>query len=71
MRSIIGFAIFAVVAWILLKIFLGLLGTVFGLAVTILTWAVIGYVFYLVLKLIAPGTAARLRSMVRGRPEHV
>jgi len=66
MRKILGFAVLAIVAWFILKIFFGLLGTLFGLAMWVLGLAVVGYIIYLVLKVIAPNTAARVRDMVGG-----
>jgi threonine/homoserine/homoserine lactone efflux protein len=67
-RSILGFAILAVVAWLALKLILGLLGVAFGFAVTLLWLAGIGFVFYLALRMISPRTADRLRDMIKGRP---
>lgn len=67
-RSIIGFAIFAVVAWLALKLVLGLLSGLVGLAMTVLTLAVIGFFFYLVLRVVSPGTANKIRDMIKGRP---
>ncbi len=67
-RSIIGFAIFAVLAWLGLKIFFSLLGGLFGLAMTVLWLAAIGFLFYVVLRVISPGTADKLRNLIRGRP---
>lgn len=71
LRTILGFAVLAIVAWIVLKIFFGLLGTIVGLAFTVLTMAVIGYVVYLVLKLIAPNTANRIKDTISGPRERV
>jgi hypothetical protein len=67
-RSIIGFAIFAVLAWFALKIVLSLLGGLLGIAMTILTLAVIGFVFYLALRVISPSTANKIRDVIKGRP---
>ncbi len=67
-RNLLGFAIFAVIAVFLLKIFLGLFGLLIGLLLTVAWFAFIGFLIYLVLKLIAPDTAARLREMIAGRP---
>ena len=67
-RSIIGFAVLAVVAWIALKIFFGLLSGIMGLAMTVLWLAAIGFVCYLALRLIAPRTADRVREAIKGRP---
>lgn len=67
-RSIFGFALFAVVAWLALKIFFGLLSGLLGLLMTVLWLAAIGFIFYLVLRVISPRTAEKLRDMIKGRP---
>jgi len=66
-RSILGFAIFAVVAWLGLKILFGLLGGLIAIAGTILWLAALGFLFYLVLRVISPSTADKLRDMIKGR----
>ncbi len=66
-RSILGFALFAVLAWLVLKIAFGLLSSLIGLAVTVLSLAGIGFLFYLVLRVVSPGTADKLRDTIRGR----
>ncbi len=70
-RSILGFALIAVAAWVALQLVFGVLGTLIGLAITLLVFAAFGHVFYLVLRLVSPGTAARVREMIRGRPANV
>ncbi len=67
-RSIIGFAILAVVAWLGLKLIFGIVGSLFGLATTVLTLAVIGFFFYMALRILSPSTADRVRDMIKGRP---
>lgn len=67
-RRILGFALLVVVAWLTLKIVFGVLGTLVGLAVTALGLAALGYVLYLVLRALSPGTAAKVRDLIRGRP---
>ena len=67
-RSILGFAILAVLAWLALKIFFSVLGGLIGLAMTILWLAGLGFVCYLVLRVVSPGTAERVREMIKGRP---
>jgi len=67
MRTLFGYAVLAVVGFFALKLVFGLLGFVFGLAMTLLWLAAIGFVFYLVLKLVSPSTARRVREMVTGR----
>lgn len=66
-RSIIGFAVFAVVAWLGLKILFGILGGLFGLAMTVLYLAAIGFFLYLVLRVVSPGTADKIRDTIKGR----
>jgi hypothetical protein len=66
-RSIIGFAIFAVVVWLGLKLVFGLFGWVFGLAMWVLWIAAIGFFLYLVLRLVSPRTADRVRDAIKGK----
>lgn len=66
-RSILGFAILAVVAWLGLRLVFGILGSLFGLAMTVLWLAAIGFLFYLALRLVSPSTADKLRDMIKGR----
>ena len=66
-RSILGFAVLAVVAWLALKLVFGILGSVIGLAMTVLWLAAIGFLFYLALRLVSPSTADKLRDMIKGR----
>lgn len=67
-RSIIGFALLAVVAWLGLKLIFGIVGSLFGIAMTVLTLAVIGFFFYMALRILSPSTADRVRDMIKGRP---
>jgi hypothetical protein len=67
-RSILGFALLAVVAWLALKLVFGILGSLVGLAMTVLWLAAIGFVFYLALRIISPSTADKLRDAIKGRP---
>lgn len=71
MRQILGFAALAIVAWLVLKIFFGLLGTLVGLGITVLMLAVFGYVVYLVLRVLSPATADKVRAMIAGERERV
>ena len=68
LRSILGFALFAVLAWLGLKIVFGVLGGLIGLAMTLLWLAALGFIFYLVLRVISPSTADKVREMIKGRP---
>lgn len=67
-RSLLGFAIFAVLAWLGLKLVFGILGSLIGLAMTILWLAAMGFLIYLGLRVISPSAADRVRDMIRGRP---
>ncbi|PYP46788.1 MAG: hypothetical protein DMD50_06445 [Gemmatimonadetes bacterium] len=67
-RSVLGFAVFAVVAWLGLKLVFSVLGGLIGLAMTVLWLAAIGFIFYLVLRVVSPSTAAKIRDMIKGRP---
>jgi hypothetical protein len=66
-RSVLGFAIFAVVALVAIKLLFVVFGLVVGLAVTLLVWAAFGVLIYLGLKLISPSTANRVRELITGR----
>ena len=67
-RSILGFALFAVVAFIALKVVLGLFGFALGIAMMLLVWAAFGFLIYLAIRVISPSTATKIREMIRGRP---
>jgi hypothetical protein len=67
MRTILGYAVVAVVGFLALKLVFGLLGFAIGLAFSLLWLAAIGFVFYLVLKMVSPSSARRVREMVTGR----
>ena len=65
-RNVVGFAGFAVVALLALKLVGGLFGIVFGLIGTVLWFAFWGFIFYLILRVIWPSAADRVRETVRG-----
>jgi uncharacterized membrane protein len=67
-RSVLGFAVFAVLAWLGLKLVFSVLGGLIGLAMTVLWLAAIGFVIYLVLRVVSPSTAEKIREMIKGRP---
>lgn len=66
MRKILGFALLAVAVWLGLHLVFGILGTLIGLAITVLWLAVIGFAFYLVLRVFSPKTADKVRDAIRG-----
>jgi hypothetical protein len=61
-RSFAGYAVFAAVVLMCLK----LLGFVWGFLGTILWLAFLGFVFYLILRVFAPGTADKVRDTIKG-----
>jgi hypothetical protein len=65
-RRLLGYALFAIVALFLFKLMLGLFGLFLGLLFTVLWFAFLGFVIYLILKIVAPGAAARVREMIAG-----
>ena len=68
-RRILGFVLIALAALMVLKVALGVLGALMGLAVSVLVLAALGYVFYLMVRLLSPATADRIREMIRGTPK--
>ena len=66
LRNLLGFAVFAIVAMFLLKVIFSLFGLVLGLVVSVLWFAFLGFIIYLVLKVFAPETAARVRETIAG-----
>jgi hypothetical protein len=66
LRKILGFAVLAVVAVVVLNLAFGLLGFAFNLAILLLKLALGGVVVYWVLKLISPSTAQRVNEMISG-----
>lgn len=70
MRKILGFAVLAVIGWIVLKIVFKLLGFAIGLAFMVLAAAAIGFVFYMILRLFAPGLANKVKGAIDGKPSY-
>jgi hypothetical protein len=68
MRSLIGFAILAVVGIFALRLLFGLLGLAVHILVQLMIWAAIGFVFYMIIKILSPSTAGRIREVVTGKP---
>lgn len=68
LRNLVGFAVFAVVTIVAVRLLFGMLGFIFGLLGTVLWLAFWGFVFYLILKLFAPDTARRLKELITGSP---
>ncbi len=69
MRTLVGYAALAVIGFVALKLLFGLLGFAFSLMMMLLWLAAIGFVFYVILKLISPKTAQRVKDTIRGVSE--
>jgi hypothetical protein len=67
-RTVLGFSVFAVVGVLAMKLLFSVLGGVLSLIGTILVWAFWGFIFYLILKVVAPDTASRVKEVITGRP---
>jgi hypothetical protein len=67
LRNLFGFAVFAVVMMFVLKVVFALFGLALGLVVTAAWLAFVGFIIYLVLRVLAPGAAARVREMIAGQ----
>ena len=70
LRTILGYAVLAIVGLVALKLVFGLLSIAFTLFWAALWLAVLGFIFYLVLKVVSPSTAQRVREAIKGeQPE--
>ena len=65
-RTVGGFAVLAFVALMGFKLLMGIFGALFGLVLTLVWWAFLGFVIYTLLKIFAPGVARRVRETIRG-----
>ena len=66
-RNLVGFAIFAVVAILAFKLLFGLFGLAIGLLMGLAWLAFWGWLFYLVIRLLSPTTADRIREVISGK----
>jgi hypothetical protein len=67
-RNLVGYAVFAVVGVVAFKLFFKLLGVAVGLFWTLMWLAFVGFVFYLILRLVSPKMADRVQEMIKGTP---
>ncbi len=67
-RSLVGYAVFAVVAVFALNLGLRLFGVAVNLFVSLLWFAFVGFVLYLILRLVAPGLADKVHELIKGKP---
>lgn len=66
LRTILGYALLAIIGLVALRLVFGLLGLAFKLVWAVLWLAAIGFIFYLILKIISPSTARRVRETITG-----
>jgi hypothetical protein len=67
LRTILGYAVLAIIGFFALKLLLGLFGFAVGLLINLLWLAAIGFVVYLVLKVVSPSTAQKVHDTIKGR----
>jgi hypothetical protein len=66
-RTLVGYSVFAVIGLLLLKIVFWVVGAAFSLLVALFWLAAIGFGIYMLLRVISPATADRLRETIRGK----
>ncbi len=66
-RTLVGYAAVGVIGFVVVKLLFSIVGLAFSLLWTLLWLAAIGFLFYLVLKLVNPDAARRVREKVSGR----
>jgi cytosine/uracil/thiamine/allantoin permease len=65
-RTLVGYSILAVIGVMALKLLMGILGLAFSLLSSLLWLAAIGFLIYLVLKVISPTTASKVKDAING-----
>ena len=65
-RAVVGYSVLAVVGIVALKLLFGLLGLAFQLIWAVLWLAALGFIFYLIIKIISPSTAKKVRDTIKG-----
>ena len=65
-RALVGYAVLAIVGIIAIKFLLAAVGIVWQLAWAVIWLALLGFIFYLILKVISPKTARKVKDAVRG-----
>jgi hypothetical protein len=65
-RAVVGYSVLAVIGIVALKLMFGLLGLAFQLIWAVLWLAALGFIFYLIIKIISPSTAKKVRETIKG-----
>ncbi|MBI2072247.1 MAG: hypothetical protein HYW06_13610 [Gemmatimonadetes bacterium] len=67
LRTLVGYAILAVIGYFALKLLFGLLGFAITMLINLVVLAAIGFLLYALLKLISPDLARRVHETISGR----
>jgi hypothetical protein len=67
-RNMLGFAALAVVAMIAIKFIFSIFGIIVSLFMALLWFAFVGFLIYMLLRVLSPSTADRVKEMISGRP---
>ncbi len=65
-RALVGYSVLAIIGIFAFRLLLGLLSIAFSLLWAVLWLAVLGFIVYLVLKVISPNTARRVKETIQG-----
>jgi hypothetical protein len=65
-RALLGYAVLAIVGIVALKLLFGLLAIAFHLLWAVAWLVALGFVFYIILKVVSPSTARRVKEKIRG-----
>jgi len=64
----LGFAALAVVAMIAIKFIFSIFGIIVSLFMALLWFAFVGFLIYMLLRVVSPSTADRVKEMISGKP---
>ncbi|HSR90834.1 MAG TPA: hypothetical protein VLK88_05980 [Gemmatimonadales bacterium] len=67
-RNMLGFATLAVVAMIAIKFIFSIFGIIVSLFMALLWFAFVGFLIYMLLRVLSPSTADRVKEMISGKP---
>jgi len=67
MQKLLGYSLLAIAAMFLWRVLTGLFGMVIGLLFSLLWFAFVGFVIYLIIRVFSPSTADRIQEMISGK----
>ena len=67
-RNMLGFAALALVAMIAIKFIFSIFGIIVSLFMALLWFAFVGFLIYMLLRVLSPSTADRVKEMISGKP---